>query len=74
MKNNKPHSVPAVLEYLDKNNWITCGINGVDVSNDDGQTWKWISKESFNVCRKAKDGKSVFFAGGKGLIGKLIEL
>lgn len=69
-----PHGYRSCVEYLDKKQWITCGINGVDISNDDGQTWKWISKESFNVCRKAKDGKSVFFAGGKGRIGKLKPL
>ncbi len=68
-----PHGYRSCVEYLDKKQWITCGINGVDISNDDGYTWKWISKENFNVCRKAKDGKSVFFAGGKGLIGKMSE-
>ena len=68
-----PHGYRSCVEYIDKNQWITCGINGADISNDDGNTWKWISKENFNVCRKAKDGKSVFFAGGKGLIGKMSE-
>ena len=66
-----PHGYRSCVEYLNKKQWIACGINGVDISNDDGHTWKWISKESFNVCRKAKDGKSVFLAGGKGNIGKL---
>ena len=68
-----PYGYRSCVEYIDKKQWITCGINGVDISNDDGQTWKWISKEGFNVCRKAKKGKAVFFAGGKGNIGKLVE-
>ena len=68
-----PHGYRSCVEYLDKNKWITCGIKGVDISNDDGHTWQLISKDSFNVCKKAKDGKSVFLAGGKGNIGKLIE-
>ncbi len=68
-----PHGYRSCVEYLNKSNWTSCGINGVDMSNDDGYTWKWISKESFNVCRKAKKGKSVFFAGGKGNIGKLVN-
>ncbi len=68
-----PHGYRSCVEFTNKNNWITCGLNGVDITNDNGYTWKWISKKSFNVCRKAKDGKSVFFAGGKGVIGKLVE-
>lgn len=66
-----PNGYRSCIEYLNKNKWITCGLNGVDVSNDDGNTWTSISKESFHVCRKAKNGKSVFLAGGKGNIGKL---
>ncbi len=49
---------------------IACGTKGVDVL----QNFKWmkISDESFNVVRKAKRGKSVFMAGAKGKIAKLI--
>lgn len=68
-----PFGYRSCVEYIDDKKWIACGLNGVDISNDDGYSWKWISKESFNVCRKAKKGKSIFFAGGKGKIGKLIE-
>ncbi|MEO8569352.1 MAG: oxidoreductase [Ginsengibacter sp.] len=66
-----PHGYRSCVEYLGKNKWITCGINGVDISNNDGDTWTLTSKESFHVCRKAKNGNSVFFAGGKGNVGKL---
>ncbi|MEO8861105.1 MAG: oxidoreductase [Ginsengibacter sp.] len=69
-----PHGYRSCIEYLDNKQWISCGLNGVDITNDDGYTWQWINKESFNVCRKAKSGKSVFFAGGKGLIGRLSGL
>jgi hypothetical protein len=54
--------------------WISCGLNGVDYTEDDGHTWKWISKESFHVCRKARKGKAVFLAGSNGRIGKLTGL
>ncbi len=66
-----PHGYRSCVEYLTKNNWLSCGINGVDYSTDNGNTWAWISKEGFHVCRKAKKGKAVFFAGN-GKIGKLI--
>ena len=68
-----PHGYRSCVEYLGKTNWIACGLNGIDFSNDEGNTWTWISKESFHVCRKAKKGKAVFFAGGGGRIGKLIK-
>ena len=67
-----PHGYRSCVEYLDKKNWISCGLNGVDYSIDEGQNWNWISKESFHACRKAKKGKAVYFSGGGGRIGKLI--
>jgi hypothetical protein len=69
-----PHGYRSCIEYLIKNKWITCGLNGVDISEDDGMNWRYISKESFHVCRKAKKGKSVYFAGNGGRVGKLIEM
>lgn len=66
-----PHGYRSCVIYLDKSNWLTCGLNGVDQSDDDGNTWRSISKEGFHVCKKAKKGNAVFFAGG-GKIGKLV--
>ena len=66
-----PHGYRSCIEWLNKKNWVSCGLNGVDLSKDEGKTWEWISKESFHVCQKAKNGKAVFFAGGGGKIGKL---
>lgn len=68
-----PHGYRSCVEYLAKKKWITCGLNGIDISVDDGLHFDWISKESFHVVRKAKKGTAVFFAGGDGKIGKLIE-
>ncbi len=67
-----PHGYRSCVEYLSKKTWISCGLNGVDYSTDEGQNWAWISKESFHACRKAKKGKAVYFSGGGGRIGKLI--
>jgi hypothetical protein len=68
-----PHGYRSCVEYLNKNTWLSCGLTGVDISNDEGKNWQLISKESFHVCRKAKKGISVFFAGGGGRIGKLVQ-
>jgi photosystem II stability/assembly factor-like uncharacterized protein len=67
-----PSGYRSCVEYLGNDNWVTCGLNGTDLTNDDGFHFNRISNESFNVCRKAKNGNSVFFAGSKGKIGKLI--
>jgi hypothetical protein len=67
-----PHGYRSCVEYLGKKNWISCGLNGVDYSSDEGMHWSWISRESFHAVRKAKKGKLVYFSGGGGRIGKLI--
>ncbi len=68
-----PGGYRSCVEFIEDNTWITCGLNGVDVSTDNGNTWQAISPESFHVCRKAKHGKSIFLAGENGKVGKLIK-
>jgi photosystem II stability/assembly factor-like uncharacterized protein len=71
----KPKTPPtgyrSCVEHITKKTWITCGLNGVDISNDDGIHFQKISDTGFHVCRKAKKGKTVFLAGGGGRIGIL---
>lgn len=68
-----PNGYRSCVEYLSENAWITCGLNGVDITNDDGIHWASISNQSFHVVRKAKKGQAVYFAGNNGRIGKLID-
>ena len=44
----------------------------VDFIDDGGMNWKNISAQGFHVLQKAKKGKAVFLAGGRGKIGLLI--
>ncbi|MGB4843096.1 MAG: oxidoreductase, partial [Ferruginibacter sp.] len=67
-----PHGYRSCVEYLYKKTWISCGLNGIDYTTDEGKNWTWISKESFHAVRKAKKGKAVYFSGGAGRIGKLV--
>jgi photosystem II stability/assembly factor-like uncharacterized protein len=67
-----PHGYRSCVEYLGKKNWISCGLNGVDYSTDEGQKWTWISKDSYHTVRKAKKGKAVYLSGSGGRIGKLV--
>jgi photosystem II stability/assembly factor-like uncharacterized protein len=67
-----PHGYRSCVEYISKERLITCGISGVDISEDGGKNWQLISGEGFHVCRKAKKGKTVFLAGANGKIANLI--
>ncbi|MEO6403867.1 MAG: oxidoreductase, partial [Ferruginibacter sp.] len=67
-----PHGYRSCIEYLKKKTWITCGLNGVDFTTDEGNNFTLISSEGFHVVRKAKTGKAVYFAGTNGKIGRLI--
>lgn len=69
--NTLPGGYRSCVEFIDKNLVITCGLNGVDLSIDQGLNWKPVSKEGFHVCRKAKKGNAVFLAGGRGRIARL---
>lgn len=66
-----PSGYRSSVEHLYKKTWITCGLNGVDISNDDGKTFRKISSDGFHVVRKAKKGKAVFLAGGGGRVAWL---
>jgi photosystem II stability/assembly factor-like uncharacterized protein len=68
-----PHGYRSCVVYLRKKEWIMCGLNGVDITTDEGKHFKLISKDGYHVCAKSKKGKSVYFAGGGGRIGKLLR-
>ncbi|MHA4810087.1 WD40/YVTN/BNR-like repeat-containing protein [Flavitalea flava] len=67
-----PHGYRSCVEYTNKDQVLSCGTSGVDISADNGLNWQLISGEGFYVCRKAKKGKAVFLAGGNGRIAKLV--
>lgn len=67
-----PHGYRSCVIYISKNELVTCGTSGVDISKDGGNNWELISKESFHVVQKAKKGNAVFLAGSNGRIAQLI--
>jgi hypothetical protein len=69
--NIPPHGYRSCVEFLSPKDIISCGINGVDYSDDGGRNWKWVSKEGFHVCRIARNGSAFFLAGENGKIAKL---
>jgi photosystem II stability/assembly factor-like uncharacterized protein len=66
-----PSGYRSAVCFVGANKAITCGITGIDISNDGGVHWKKISGESFNTCAYNKDENTVYFAGNNGRIGKL---
>jgi photosystem II stability/assembly factor-like uncharacterized protein len=66
-----PTGYRSCVEFISNTTLVACGLNGVDLSEDEGNTWKNISTNSFHACRKAKKGDAVFFSGSNGRIGKL---
>lgn len=67
-----PNGYRSSVEFITEKKMITCGTKGVDVSSDAGMNWKLVSTTGFHVCRKAKEGKAVFLAGGGGRVAKLV--
>ncbi|HTF20843.1 MAG TPA: hypothetical protein VK658_22370 [Chryseolinea sp.] len=70
---SSPYGYRSCVEFLSGDRAMACGLNGVDVSYDSGNTWTSVSRDSFHACRKAKKGTAVFLSGNNGRIGKLIE-
>ena len=64
-----PLGYRSCIEFIKDKTWITCGLNGVDVSTNDGKVFSSISNESFHVCRKSPTSNKVYFAGSNGRIG-----
>lgn len=64
-----PSGYRSCVLHITKNNWITCGLNGVDFTHDNGRTFTRISGENFHVCALSKHRKEVFLAGNSGKIG-----
>ncbi len=66
-----PQGFRSCVAYLSSRKLVCCGSSGVDLSTDGGLTWRALSKEGFNVCRKAKKGSIVYLAGSHGKVERL---
>ena len=69
VKNNFLSGFQSCVEHLHDNVFVSTGTPGSNITFDGGKTWKKIDVNSYNVCRKAKTGKLVLFAGNNGYIG-----
>lgn len=67
-----PLGYRSCIEFIKHKIWITCGLNGIDISRDNGKEFTSISTEGFHVCRKSPIGNVVFFAGSNGRVGSCV--
>jgi photosystem II stability/assembly factor-like uncharacterized protein len=66
-----PFGYRSSVEFIGKNRMIACGTSGVDISDDNGITWRNISESGFHVVKKSKKGNLVLLAGSNGRIARL---
>lgn len=66
-----PHGYRSCVEFVSERDVFCCGLNGVDYASDGGKNWQWISKESFNTVRIARQGTAIYLAGNNGRVAKI---
>jgi len=59
-----PTGYRSCVAYLEKNTYICCGRNGIDVSFDGGLNWLNVSTEAYYST--ARVGEKIWFIGKKG--------
>jgi photosystem II stability/assembly factor-like uncharacterized protein len=69
LSKKQPAGFQSCVEYILDKTFISTGTSGSNITMDGGQTWTQIDGASYNVCRKAKRGQLVLFAGNDGKIG-----
>lgn len=69
-----PFGYRSCIKIINDKMMVACGVTGVDYANNAHKEWQKISLESFNVCMVSKGNRTVYFAGDKGKIGKLVTV
>jgi hypothetical protein len=64
-----PAGYQSCVEHISDQTFLSTGTPGSNLTADGGNTWIKIDGTSYNVCRKAKNGKLVLLAGDGGRIG-----
>ncbi len=66
-----PKGYLSSVSIIDKDRVVVCGTNGVQMTNDNGLTWKFITNDGYNSCKVSPDKKYIILVGGKGKLGKI---
>lgn len=68
-----PTGYKSGVTIFRQNKAVSCGLTGVDYSEDKGDTWKKVTSTPFHACKKSKKGNKVYLAGPEGRIGFFLE-
>lgn len=69
---NKSPGYRSCVQYIPNSNaksLVAIGFKGINITNDSGETWQYLSNEGFYTLRFVND--SVAYAAGNGRIAKL---
>lgn len=66
-----PNGYKSGVAILNQVSAVSCGLGGVDLSQDGGKNWKNITLTEFNTCKKSKRGNAVYLTGPHGRIARL---
>jgi photosystem II stability/assembly factor-like uncharacterized protein len=67
-----PFGYRSCVAFISRQDAVTCGSSGIDMTSNAGQTWRNVSQYGFHVCAKARKGNAVFLSGTRGRIGRLL--
>lgn len=67
-----PFGYRSCIKIVKDKTMVACGTGGVDFTKDGGKEWINGSTIGFNVCMVSPITKTVYLAGDKGRVGKLI--
>lgn len=70
---NGPRGYRSAIAPFNKSTWITCGLNGVDITTDGGLNWKAISDRPFNSIYIDPSTKTAYLAGPEGTIARFVR-
>ncbi|SDD36803.1 WD40/YVTN/BNR-like repeat-containing protein [Niabella drilacis] len=67
-----PGGYRSAIAPVNKNTWVTCGLSGVDITTDGGRHWDPVSDRPFNAVYVEATTGTVYLAGPKGTIARLV--
>lgn len=66
-----PNGYKSGVAIVNQASAVSCGLGGVDFTNDKGKNWRNLTLTEFNTCKRSKKGSVVYFTGPHGRIGIL---
>ncbi|WP_018626755.1 WD40/YVTN/BNR-like repeat-containing protein [Niabella aurantiaca] len=67
---NGPRGYRSAVAPLNQRIWVTCGLNGVDITTDGGKNWRPVSGQPFNSIYIDRATKTAYLSGPKGTIAR----